>query len=91
MIRKATGSSSSGTTPLLSKLVDLCVQPAHIAVRPGERFSEGSQWLDGDQMFCAQHRDAVPEDEWAPVWTIMHTLAEQHGDDEVRLVVWFDD
>ncbi|MFF2222807.1 hypothetical protein ACFVV7_05800 [Streptomyces globisporus] len=37
-------------------------------------------------------RDAVTETgEWRPVWEAMKQLAEQHGDDNVRLVVWFDD
>lgn len=63
-------------------------------VRPSEHFPEGSQWIDGDQMFRVERirrRDVVPDEEWGPVWTVMRTLAELHGDDEVRLVVWFDD
>ncbi|MGW4909409.1 hypothetical protein [Streptomyces sp. NPDC004270] len=27
---------------------------------------------------------------WAPVWDVMRTLAELHGPEHVRLVVWFD-
>jgi len=27
---------------------------------------------------------------WAPVWDVMRTLAEPHGPEHVRLVVWFD-
>ncbi|MEV7372910.1 hypothetical protein AB0O51_18755 [Streptomyces sp. NPDC090301] len=76
------------------RFVDLCGQPAPIAVRPREHFPEGSQWVDGDQMFRVERlrrRDAVPDHEWGPVWTVMRTLAELHGDDDVRLVVWFDD
>lgn len=38
-----------------------------------------------------RRRDAVPDEEWGSVWTVMRALAELHGDDEVRLVVWFDD
>ncbi|MFJ8762726.1 hypothetical protein [Streptomyces cyaneofuscatus] len=38
-----------------------------------------------------RRREAVPDHEWGPVWTVMRTLAELHGDDDVRLVVWFDD
>jgi hypothetical protein len=28
--------------------------------------------------------------EWTPVWTVMRTLAELYGGDNVRLVAWFD-
>ncbi|MFE0631337.1 hypothetical protein ACFW3D_30820 [Streptomyces sp. NPDC058864] len=76
------------------RFIDLCGQPAHIAARPGEHFPAGSQWVDGDRMFRVdrlRRRDAVPDDEWGPVWTVMRTLADLHGDDDVRLVVWFDD
>ncbi|MFD4244273.1 hypothetical protein ACFWP3_22140 [Streptomyces sp. NPDC058525] len=76
------------------RFVDLCGQPARIAMRPNRHFPEGSQWVDGDRMFRVgrlKRRDAVPHDQWGPVWTVMRTLADLHGDDEVRLVVWFDD
>ncbi|MEW2259803.1 hypothetical protein [Streptomyces sp. NPDC047869] len=33
---------------------------------------------------------AGPQTHWAPVWTVMRTLAELHGPEHVRLVVWFD-
>ncbi|MGW7202002.1 hypothetical protein [Streptomyces sp. NPDC054837] len=26
---------------------------------------------------------------WAPVWEVMRTLAELHGPEHARLVVWF--
>ncbi|WP_370411644.1 hypothetical protein [Streptomyces fradiae] len=32
---------------------------------------------------------APPEGDWAPVWDAMRTHAAQHGDDNVRLIVWF--
>ncbi|UXY39844.1 MULTISPECIES: hypothetical protein [Streptomyces] len=32
---------------------------------------------------------AGPGSHWAPVWDVMRTLAELHGPDHVRLVVWF--
>ncbi|WP_256177146.1 hypothetical protein [Kitasatospora aureofaciens] len=36
-------------------------------------------------------RDAVPPDgPWAPVWTVMRTLAGLHGAQNVRLTAWFD-
>ncbi|MFK4155102.1 hypothetical protein ACI2LV_24330 [Streptomyces fungicidicus] len=64
---------------------------------PGEarEWPEGSEWLIGDTLYRSERlrrRDAVPETgEWKPVWTVMEALASQHGDDHVRLVVWFDD
>lgn len=39
-----------------------------------------------------RHRDAVTQTgEWQPVWDAMKALAAQHGDDNVRRVVWFAD
>ncbi|MCX4632531.1 hypothetical protein [Streptomyces sp. NBC_01443] len=36
-------------------------------------------------------REAMPEDgEWAPVWATMKALADVHGAEYARLVVWFD-
>ncbi|MGO4612693.1 hypothetical protein AB4305_11570 [Nocardia sp. 2YAB30] len=33
---------------------------------------------------------APPDEEhWARLWTAMRDLAAEHGDDNVRLVVWF--
>ncbi|WP_237554854.1 MULTISPECIES: hypothetical protein [unclassified Streptomyces] len=61
---------------------------------PVEGWPEGTEWTVGDTVFRAQkirRRDAVqPGGEWQPVWTAMETLASLHGDDNVRLVVWFD-
>ncbi|MFJ6514178.1 hypothetical protein ACIQMO_20735 [Streptomyces sp. NPDC091406] len=55
----------------------------------------GSEWLVGDTLYRSvtlRRRDAVTDTgEWQPVWKAMETLAAQHGDDHVRLVVWFDD
>ncbi|MEE1808609.1 hypothetical protein [Streptomyces sp. BE133] len=70
------------------------VGPTRIAVRASEHFPEGSQWVDGDQMFRVERlsrRDAVPDDQWGPIWSVMGTLADLHGSDDVRLTVWFDD
>lgn len=33
---------------------------------------------------------ALDNSQWTPVWTVMRTLAGLYGDDNVRLVVWFD-
>ncbi|MFH9725422.1 hypothetical protein ACH4M4_21015 [Streptomyces sp. NPDC017254] len=30
-----------------------------------------------------------PEGDWAPVWASMRALAAEHGDEHVRMVVWF--
>ncbi|MGC0418146.1 hypothetical protein [Embleya sp. AB8] len=70
------------------------VGPAAGVVGQPTEWPEGSEWLVGDTLYRAERirrRDAVREDgEWAPVWTVMETLAALHGDDNVRLVVWFD-
>ncbi|MET9372865.1 hypothetical protein ABZX98_01735 [Streptomyces sp. NPDC002992] len=76
------------------RFAELCGQPVRVAARPSEHFPEGTQWVDGDRMFRVERlrrRDAVPDDQWGPVWTVMRTLADLHGDEDVRLVVWFDD
>ncbi|MGW2084558.1 hypothetical protein [Streptomyces sp. NPDC001880] len=76
------------------EFIDLCGQPARIAARASEHFPEGSQWVDGDQMFRVERltrRDAVPDDQWGPTWSVMGSLADLHGSDGVRLTVWFDD
>ncbi|MET9106296.1 hypothetical protein [Streptomyces zhihengii] len=56
---------------------------------------EGSEWLVGDTLYRSvvlRRADAVPPTgEWQPVWTAMEALAARHGDENVRLVVWFDD
>lgn len=55
---------------------------------------EGSEWVVDDSVYRAvrlSRRDAIPTGgEWGPVWTVMAALAELHGDDNVRLVVWFE-
>ncbi|AJF65249.1 hypothetical protein [Streptomyces vietnamensis] len=55
---------------------------------------EGDEWIQGGRLFRRvrmSRRDAVPEGgEWAPVWATMRALADVHGDEHVRLVVWFD-
>ncbi|MFJ5829418.1 hypothetical protein [Streptomyces sp. NPDC093089] len=69
--------------------------PGEVRLAPGEarEWPEGSEWLVGDTLYRSvtlRRGDAVPESEWQPVWKAMETLAAQHGDDNVRLVVWFD-
>ena len=55
---------------------------------------EGSEWLIDDVLYRSEvvtRREAVPEHgEWKPVWDVMAALAPVHGDENVRLIVWFD-
>ncbi|MFC9895632.1 hypothetical protein ACFVMC_18260 [Nocardia sp. NPDC127579] len=59
-----------------------------------ETWPEGTEWVDGDRMFRVVRMtrreviDAHPQ--WQRTWTVMSTLAEVHGAQHVRLVVWFD-
>jgi hypothetical protein len=54
----------------------------------------GTEWLIGDELYRSEvmlRRDAIPAGgEWEPVWQTMSTLAQIHGADNVRLIVWFD-
>ncbi|MFE7001333.1 hypothetical protein ACIQ1S_37100 [Streptomyces griseus] len=59
----------------------------------GSVYPENTEWPDGDTRFRVgrlRRRDAVPDSEWGAVWSTMRTLADLHGDEGVRLVVWFD-
>ncbi|MFD7085574.1 hypothetical protein ACFYXV_23745 [Streptomyces sp. NPDC002181] len=53
---------------------------------------EETTWYDGnlDRIGRPTRRQAVRDEEWGPVWDVMRTLARLHGDEGVRLVVWFD-
>lgn len=55
---------------------------------------EGAEWVEDGVLFRVvrkMRRDAVPEDgDWAPVWQVMGALADVHGGENIRLVVWFD-
>ncbi|MCX4526739.1 hypothetical protein OG982_13850 [Streptomyces sp. NBC_01551] len=65
----------------------------HDVYRAGRTQPEGTEWRDGDRLFRVgrlRRKDAVPESDWGAVWAVMRTLASLHGDDGVRLVVWFD-
>lgn len=59
------------------------------------QWPEGSEWLVGETLYRSvtlRRKDAVTATgEWQAVWTAMETLAARHGDDNVRLVVWFDE
>lgn len=54
---------------------------------------EGTEWRVGGRLLRSERlrrRDAVPANgSWSPVWAVMKTLAELHGPDHVRLIVWF--
>lgn len=56
--------------------------------------AEGDEWEQDGELFRVARmtrREAVPPGgEWAPVWATMRALAEVHGSEQVRLVVWFD-
>ncbi|MFE3583857.1 hypothetical protein [Streptomyces vinaceus] len=61
--------------------------------RSGRVLPEGAEWQDGDRLFRIgrlTRKQAVPDAEWGSVWDVMRTLARLHGDEGVRLVVWFD-
>ncbi|MFI1396386.1 hypothetical protein [Streptomyces sp. NPDC020681] len=81
----------SGWDPRFAQALNSPRQPSD----PRPTWPEGTEWLIGDTLYRSEtlrRRDAVREDgEWKPVWDAMETLAAQHGDDHVRLVVWFDD
>ncbi|MGP3989862.1 hypothetical protein [Streptomyces sp. 3N207] len=63
--------------------------------RVGELWDEGTEWDVGTTVFRAERdrrRDAVPADgPWQPVWVVMRSLAGIHGDNNVRLTVWFEE
>ncbi len=65
-----------------------------------DQSSAPSEWPPGGEVCLdgAVYRPVVvtarmfaPPDEghWARLWTAMRDLAAEHGDDNVRLVVWF--
>ncbi|AWZ06575.1 MULTISPECIES: hypothetical protein [unclassified Streptomyces] len=60
--------------------------------RAGRTYPEGTEWPDDDRLFRVarlRRKDAVPDSDWGAVWAVMRTLAGLHGDEGVRLVVWF--
>jgi hypothetical protein len=76
---RASGINTLTTSP--TDLADLC--------------PEGTEWTTTTTLYRAERsrrRDAVPADgPWAPVWTVVETLAVVHGEENVRLVAWFDE
>ncbi|MER5832556.1 hypothetical protein ABT116_17315 [Streptomyces sp. NPDC002130] len=57
------------------------------------RWPAGGELPLGNEVYrpvSPAYRDLIPADgPWQPVWNVMGTLAELHGEDNVRLVVWF--
>jgi len=82
---------------------ELTVLPGELYEPAEAAFGEGniapSRWPeDGELPLGADvyrpvvptYRDLVPpEGPWQPVWSVMRTLAELHGEENVRTVVWF--
>ncbi|MFF4424874.1 hypothetical protein ACFY04_29575 [Streptomyces sp. NPDC001549] len=69
------------------------VTDPHALYRAGRAYPEGTEWPDGDRLFRVgrlRRKHAVPDSDWGAVWSVMRTLASLHGDEGVRLVVWFD-
>ncbi|WP_370417003.1 hypothetical protein AB8O64_00090 [Streptomyces sp. QH1-20] len=74
--------------------------PDHGRVLTGKSFQdiqsrpERAEWTQGDVLYRVVRmirRDAIAEtSEWTPVWMAMQALADVHGSENVRLVVWFD-
>ncbi|MFI8438306.1 hypothetical protein ACIGJO_32125 [Streptomyces sp. NPDC079020] len=69
--------------------------------RRSVRLVNGTTWITWAELMSAdwqetdssgsRSRRAVAGDatHWGPVWGVMRTLAEVHGPEHVRLVVWF--
>lgn len=88
--------SKASWSARFAKAAGLPDDPA-IRVRDGYGrmdWPEGTEWRDGDRLYRLERmnrREAVPpEGEWKPVWSVMEALAAVHGDENVRLTVWFD-
>jgi hypothetical protein len=79
----------AGMDPAFAQHVGL--SPAEAAARS---WPAGSEWLIGDRLYRSEvlaRRGAIPAgSDWEPVWAVMKTMAGLHGNDNVRLVVWFD-
>ncbi|TLS41517.1 hypothetical protein FE633_35570 [Streptomyces montanus] len=64
-----------------------------LLLAPSEWPPGGEVRLDGvvyRPVVLTARMQAPPDDErWAPVWKTMGDLAAEHGDENVRLVVWF--
>lgn len=76
-----------GLNSSLDRFAELSgIDDPRVLHRAGRFHPEGSEWHDGDRLFRIgrlRRKEAVPDDEWAPVWAVMRTLAGLHGDDGV--------
>jgi hypothetical protein len=83
-------------------LRDALWTPAEVDATATELFGEElcpHEWPPGGEVRLngAVYRPVVltpgmivpPDGDWAPVWASMRSLAAEHGDENVRLVVWF--
>ncbi|MET9606491.1 hypothetical protein ABZZ17_15640 [Streptomyces sp. NPDC006512] len=77
----------------LSRFAELAgITDPRALYRAGRTYPEGTEWPDGDRLFRIgrlTRRQAVPDHDWGAVWSVMRTLAALHGDEGVRMVVWF--
>ncbi|GAA2410357.1 hypothetical protein GCM10010420_43860 [Streptomyces glaucosporus] len=81
------GRGSEGT-----RFAEVAGLDARAALLPGLSFPVGTEWRDGDLLFRVEpltRRLLVREENWGTAWAVMRSLAERHGGDLVRLVVWF--
>ncbi|MER5488028.1 hypothetical protein ABT024_33090 [Streptomyces sp. NPDC002812] len=82
-----------GRNSSLTRFAELSgITDPHVLYRAGLSYPEGTEWPDGDRVFRIARltrKQAVPDTDWGPVWSVMRTLASLHGDEGVRLVVWF--
>ncbi|WUW21256.1 hypothetical protein OG521_10840 [Streptomyces sp. NBC_01463] len=93
--RRSDGSwEMHGQNTDLTRFAELAgINDPHALYRAGSIHPEGTEWPDGDRLFRIgrlRRKDAVPDSDWGAVWSVMRTLAGLHGDEGVRLVVWFD-
>ncbi|MFD9501161.1 hypothetical protein [Streptomyces sp. NPDC060035] len=75
------------------RLAELTGTSLQTVARAGDRWPEGTEWVDGERLFRISRlsrRQAVRDEDWGDLWAVMRTLAKRHGPDHVRLVVWFD-
>lgn len=82
---------------------DVCGEVrAAVGGEGGDAGVHGTTWITGDELACVdwdetdgsgvRSRRGVAGDatHWGPVWEVMRTLGGLHGNENVRLVVWFD-
>ncbi|WP_405679499.1 hypothetical protein OG239_21975 [Streptomyces sp. NBC_00868] len=78
----------------LDRFADLAgLTDPHALYRAGRTYPERTEWPDGDRLFRIgrlRRKDVVPDSDWGAVWSVMRTLTGLHGDEGVRLVVWFE-